>query len=34
MNLFAMDQGALLECFWIHGINCKVVGEQKTSKTA
>jgi len=32
MNLFAMDQGTLLECFCLHGINHKVVSEQQTRK--
>ena len=32
MNLFAMDQGTLLKCFYLHSINHKVVSEQQTRK--
>ena len=32
MNLFAMDQEILLECFCLHNINHKVVSEQQTQK--
>ena len=32
MNLFAMDQGTLLENFCLHTINHKVVSEQQTKK--
>jgi len=32
INLFAMDQGALLECFHLHSISHKDISEQQTQK--